>query len=319
MSRYPPLIRWLIYAALADWLLARTLTRLGIFMPKSPMLIVFYQSLTQAGLAAAAFAGLLVLTVLLIWALKAWSTGGERPMAIALGLLVFLSIIFLFIQPPAPLGLFYQLVLISVLVHICWRGCRQVDSQSKRLAVLFPTLALLTGSVGHLTQLAGLTEPGLPLFQAGELLVVLSAFTFWLAYGRPGSGWIWIGAALPALGFTIFRLLDPATSGILAIWSTGLTLYLPWPFYTFSIWLNGVAVLASLRRGETAAGAILLLASGGFASQLTSHTFLGLIGLRLLWLQDTPEQSRLHAQQKARIGSAERKSISTYTTFVRPD
>ena len=42
-------VRWLVWAALADWLVTRTLTRSAIFMPKTPAVIAVYQALTLAG------------------------------------------------------------------------------------------------------------------------------------------------------------------------------------------------------------------------------------------------------------------------------
>ena len=78
------------------------------------------------------------------------------------------------------------------------------------------------------------------------------------------------------------HLVNPAMSGILAIWSTGLTLYLPWPLYAVSLWLVSVAAIVSLRRGDPAGWAILLLVAGGYAPQLSAQLFLSLIALWLL-------------------------------------
>ncbi len=50
----------------------------------------------------------------------------------------------------------------------------------------------------------------------------------------------------------------------MTIWSIGLTLYLPWPAYSASLWLTGVAAIRSIRRRERAGWAILLRAAGGF-------------------------------------------------------
>jgi hypothetical protein len=281
-ARLSPLMRWLVWAALADWLLARTLSRLGIFIPKSPALVSAYQSLILVGQAAASFAGLLVVTVLLVWTLRAWSYGKQRPTAFAFATLVFLSIVFLFLQAPSLLSMFYQTLLLVALIYLGWAGWRRAHSLLARLTNLFPTLALMAGAGGYLAQLSGLIGWELYIFQVGELFVVLSGFLFWAGHGWPAKSKDWFLAALPALGFAIFRIMDPATTGILAIWSIGLTLYLPWPAYTLSLWLVGVAVLASARRGDPVSGAILLLVSGGFAPQLSSQAFFGLAGLGLL-------------------------------------
>jgi hypothetical protein len=289
-----PLIRWLVWAALLEWLLARTLTRLGIFMPKSPALISAYRLLTQAGQGAAAFAGVLVVTVLLVWAIRAWMVGNERPVAFILGMLVFLSTIFLFLQPPTFLSVFYQLLLLVGLLYLAWAGLRRARSLLEKVAYLVPAFALLAGVGGHLAQLSGFLGLELVIFQTGELLVVMSGFLFWAAFGRQARRLDWILAAAPALGFSVFRLLDPATTGILVIWSTGLTLYLPWPVYTLCLWLTGITLLTSLRRADPVAALILLLFSGGFAPQLSSQAFYGLVGLGLFGGRDVivkPDES----------------------------
>ncbi len=71
-------------------------------------------------------------------------------------------------------------------------------------------------------------------------------------------------------------------TGILAICSSGLTLYLPWPLYALALLLACVMVIGCLRRGEPAGWALLLLAAGGYAPQLSYQAFLGLVGLWLL-------------------------------------
>ena len=71
-------------------------------------------------------------------------------------------------------------------------------------------------------------------------------------------------------------------AGIMAIWSTGLTMYLPWPLYALSLWLFGATLLALWRQGSPSAWALLLLAAGGYAPQLSSQVFYSLIGLWLL-------------------------------------
>lgn len=299
MIRNTILSRWLVYAALMEWLLARTITRLGIFMPKSAMLISVYQSLTLLGQIAATFAGLFVLAVILDWAWKTLEKGNNKPGVIFMGLLVFMSTIFLFIQPPLLLALSYQFLLLSAIGYTGWMGLRSALHMRKKVAIFASMLALQSGVAGHLMQLLGLQEVSLAIFKAGELFVLVSAFWVWMAFGRPASRRSWIVASLPAVAFTLFRLLDPATSGILAIWSTGMTLFLPWPFYTLSLWVVGVTVLACWRKDEPILEGILLLSSGGFAAQMTSHAFFGLVGLGLLGTSARTVESKVPEGERA--------------------
>jgi len=119
--------------------------------------------------------------------------------------------------------------------------------------------------------------------------------------GERWSTYLW--AAIPALGFSALSLANPSMAGILSIWSTGLTLFLPWPVYALSLWLSGVVVIASWRSGEPTGWALLLLAAGGYAPQLSSGAFFGLVGLILL-CRAIPQFTRLDpAVQNARLTS----------------
>jgi hypothetical protein len=71
-------------------------------------------------------------------------------------------------------------------------------------------------------------------------------------------------------------------TGIIAIWSMGLTLYLPWPLYALGLWLTGVTVIQAMRQGNAAGWAILLLMAGGYAPQLSVHAFLSLLAQWML-------------------------------------
>jgi hypothetical protein len=301
------LTRYLVYAALVDWLLARTLTRLGIFMPKSPLLISIYQSLTLLGQAAATFAGLLVLVYLLVVASRNTGKGNNQLQVVLPGTLVFVSIFFLLIQPPISLAAFYHILLFTALTATSWYGLRSPLPIETRLAIIFSMLALQAGTASHLVQLLGLQEAGLSIIKAGELMVLLSVLFLWIAFGRPASRRAWFAAALPALAFTIFRLVDPATSGILAIWSTGLTLYLPWPFYSLGLWLGVVTIIACWKKDKRLVEGILLIVSGGFAAQMTSHAFLGLVGLGLIAASPAPGESNLGGEEVVALKAGQKR------------
>ncbi|MEK7786218.1 MAG: hypothetical protein AAB658_12470, partial [Chloroflexota bacterium] len=61
----PVFFRWLTIAALADWLITRTVTRTAIFMPKPPPVVAAYQALTLLGQLAFTVTGLLALAAAL--------------------------------------------------------------------------------------------------------------------------------------------------------------------------------------------------------------------------------------------------------------
>lgn len=270
------IVPWLAAAALVEWLIARTLTRSAIFMPKSPPVISAYQGLTLLGQLATTLTGLLAL-IALVWLI--WEAVRVRRLfqgGCLIGLLG-LSLIALIIPATHAASVVYHMLVVLVIADLG----RQVWSQAAqrqvwRLAHMIPVLALLVAGIYQITE-------ALPVFNLGEGLVVASGFAFYAAAHRSKTPlWVWLAAALPALAFSAMYLINPSITGIMAIWSTGLTLYLPWPLYAASLYLAGVAVVAALRTGDPAGWAILLLAAGGYPPQLSSHVILGMVALALL-------------------------------------
>ncbi|HKZ53842.1 MAG TPA: hypothetical protein VJ123_00065 [Anaerolineales bacterium] len=343
MSRLPAPFRWLAYAALADWLLGRTLSRSAIFMPKTPLVISAYQALNFLAAFAATLASLLAWIALLWIAWRSWQAFGEvrrRPRRqarydadggvgalgedVGVGLdsgggradqRRFLAGAFAASMPLTILALvllsgyglirplngwasisnhLLGLLLVSMLMAQGWGRTRQKPKPS----TLVPATAIILGILYQLLPAAqpelGLMGPPLSnaLFGLGELLFVLTAVAVWWENGRSAPGWAYGVAAGPALAFAALRLANPALAGILAIWSAGLTLYLPGPLYGLGIWLGSVATIAMLKEGRPAAWAILLFASAGFAPQLSTQLFLALIGLWILTTEEDMGASR---------------------------
>ncbi|MCA9947034.1 MAG: hypothetical protein KC449_26320 [Anaerolineales bacterium] len=309
------LFKWLAVAAVVEWLLVRTFTRAAIHIPKSSFMISLYAAVNQIGLVAAAFVALLAF-VLLLW--LAWQTRQAIILPLMLLGLVLLSVLFLVIVPPVWLAVAYQLLAISAVILIASYGVRTrwVAPEKKKgrwgtAMVLFPACALLAGLLVQLLPnlYALLGWPGPPpittvLFNLGELFVVASVIIWWWESrsldGHTHSWKPWLLAAFPALLFALSFWRDPAMTGILTIWSTGLTLFLPWLVYVLALWLAGGMVLADWHTRPNFAYAILLLASAGYAPQLSSQLFCALIGLWLLQLplsRNQPVQRRLPERQ----------------------
>jgi hypothetical protein len=150
-------------------------------------------------------------------------------------------------------------------------------------ALLFSELYQVTPSIYEALHWPGPPAWTTTLFNFGELLVVLSPIGLWWTYRRKDDRRsLYTLALIPALAVSILHYLDPATTGIMAIWSVGLTLYLPWPIYGLSVWLASVTVIRSAQQGTAAGWVILLLAAGGYAPQLSTQAFLGIIALWLI-------------------------------------
>jgi hypothetical protein len=308
MNTYSILIRLLVFAALADWLVGRTLTRLAIFMPKPPFLVWVFESVDAIGRTAASLAGLLTILLLLTLAWTRLQAGRDRYSALLWVVLVALSLGFLFVQPGPALMSVFQAGMFSALLAASWFAWKNADQAIKKLAIIFPTMALGVGAIAHSSQL-DLHLRTLSILQAGEFFVVLCPLFLWLAFGRRAPLKIWLIAFIPVLAFTAGILSSPAETGILVIWSTGLTLYLPWPLYSISLWLAGVTILSSAKQEGWPAKILLLLAAGGFAPQLSTHAFLGLIALLLFSI---PEARPDPSFQE--IGEAESASKEVFST-----
>ncbi len=289
MHRYPPLLPFLVIVSLADWLLARTLTRLLIFLPKSPLLIAFYQGFTFAGQLSTTLASLLNLSVLL-WIIGQHLRIERRPWLASTWIaVVVIGLIALFIPLPLGLMIAYRLLVLMAIAMEGWRAISAGETLAQKAAHAVPVLVLMAGGLQQGTQLIyrALSLAFLPrlsemLFNLGEFLLVIGSVIIWWAYGRGTSWRVWLGSAVLPAGFITLYTANPALTGIIAIWSMGLTLYLPWVLYVFAIWLSSVSLLVLLRRGNSLGWAILLLAAGGYAPQSNTQALYGLIALWLL-------------------------------------
>ena len=282
MTHLPPLFRWLTFAALADWLITRTLTRAGVFIPKSPVWITLYQGATLVGQVASTLAGLLALAALGWVAWQEWQSHRKIAFPLILVTLAGLSLLFLFIPAVGWPGVANRFLFLIALTMIFWRARRQLWLLVPILALMISSLYQLLPTFYETLHLAGPPPFSLTLFNLGEVLVVLSGLGFGWIQGRGTTHWEWGLAALPAIAFTGMFLSVPAMAGIFSIWSVGLTLFLPWPTYTLSVWAATIAILKAMREKGSLGWGILLLAAGGYASQLSAQSFYGLIAVWIL-------------------------------------
>lgn len=288
MDRQPLFSRWLPLAALLDWSVLRTFTRMVIFMPKSELFIQVYLGLNWLGQLAATTAGLLAILGL-GWV--AWRSYKERDLFFFLvcNLLLVASLVFLRLPATGALLVGFQGLLAAGVANRLWRAWDGIPRWNEKtplllvgLALLASQISLLASSLVRTSAWSDFASPSQIVFYLGEALVLVSAASLWVLYGQGASLKTWGVAGLVTFAFTLPRLLNPSMTGILTIWSTGLTLYLPWPAYTASLWLASTAVFHSLKHRQPAGWAILLLAAGGYAPQLSVHAFYGL--LAYAWL-----------------------------------
>lgn len=264
-------------------------------MPKSGLVQLAFEGLTWAGAFAASAVGLLAVVTAGWIAWQARKHAGSALAAAWAGLIGF-SMVGLVVPLSAGLLVAHHLLLLAVLVGVLARGSSWGWNAPTVLAASVPAAALAAGAAAQMIPAIytamGWSGPGdaeIP-FRVGEATAALSPLAVWWAYGRGGRWTHWVAATLPAFAFAAVSLAAPSMAGVLAIWSTGLTLYLPWPLYALSLWLAAETVLVDWRRGGTAAAALLLLAAGGYSPQLSSHALLGLVAL---WLLALPSGARV--------------------------
>ena len=292
-----PLLGLLAAAALTDWLVTRTLTRLAIFLPKSPLMISGYQALSWLGLLGSTLAALLVVVGSVRLVTVEWRQLGGKALALAAAGLVGLGLLFLVVPPGRWLVAYHLLALLclallgrrALLSHAVSRRVLLIPAAAMMCATLHQSAPALYGLLGW----AGPATWGKPAFLVGEALVIAGAAALWWGYGRGASGRVRLLALLPALLFAVAYLGSPAMTATVVIWSNGLTLYLPWWLYAGALWLMTTAVLeqAYIGDGRTAA-ALLLLAAAGYAPQLNSQFLMGVLALWLLQL--SPQLSPQH-------------------------
>ncbi len=299
----PPFLALLTAAALADWLVTRTVTRLAIFIPKTPEMIAGYQWLNWAGQFGSTLGALTALAGLAWIVREEWRTQRTPLLGATVAGLGVLGIVFLTAAPGDWLLGYYLLTLIALL-GLGRRAYRTAQPLTVRLAALIPALAMASAGLHQAgpALYAALHLPGPPVWSSrfylgGEGLVLAGALAIWLAYGRGAGIWAWLIAAPPALGFASAYLYTPAMTATIVIWSNGLTLFLPWWLYVAALWLTGAAVAQRFLAGDNrSAWAILLLAAAGYAPQLSSQFHYGLIALWLLALPPAAAPSRAAAK-----------------------
>lgn len=286
------LMNGLVVAAVMDWLLARTISRAAIFMPKTPLIISVYEGLTFAGQVAATLTSLLAVLAVgwLSWRLK---REGHSPLvSLSLVALIPSALLFTVIPSGSWTNFARQGLLIGALL-LLWSNVSRGLSKRLRLAWIIPLVGLIGGGLYH--QLSALSAEGIQLplsslvfYRIAEGAALTGAFSLWWVYGRPRmSPRVALVASVPALLFMIGYLLQPATTAALAIWSTGFPMNLPWYFYISALWAAAATVLVTRCPLPQVSTGILLLLAGGLAPQWSTYALLGLITIGVI-AEDPP-------------------------------
>ena len=289
----------LLAAVLAETLLLRGVIRIGVHVPKGEGVAGAFQAASFLGSLAFNFASLLAIglvVVILASMVQRMESSLGRVALVGLSLAMLSGLaLSLIIDAPAADALFG--VAVALLV-----GFITIVTVSERRVGLAATLALILVAAAYLSYQYyvlsylfyrildyGAVPPlTIEVLRLGEALAVVAAAAAFWAWGLPR--WRWVGkaglAAVAAvlLALTLAGLSPASTMAILALWTTGLSLFLPFPIYLLALALYLLTLVACWRSGDafwTAAGLLLVLLAG-YMAESTYHHLLLLVGVALL-------------------------------------
>ena len=289
----------LLAAALLETLLLRLVTRVGVHLPKGEGAAAAFQAASFLGSLAFNFASLMAtaLLVLVLASLVLRMAIGPGRLALAgLSAAMFWSLgLSLATDAPAADAMFGLAVALLVGLIALVLARERHAGPSAQLALALMVAAYLSYQyyiLGHLfyriLNFEAVPPLSIDVLRLGEVLAVAAAVTAFWAWGLPR--WRWVGTAGLAtvaallLTLTLAGLSSVSTMAILALWTTGLSLFLPFPIYLLALALYLLTVVACWRSGDgfwISAGLLLVLLAGYMPEATYQHLLL-LIGVALL-------------------------------------
>ena len=289
----------LLAAAVLETLLLRLVTRVGVHLPRGEAVSDGIQAASFFGALALNFASILaiVLVVLLLGSV-ALRTRNE-----------IVRLLFAAISGAMLWGLGWSLATgsatadalfgLSAVLLVGWLGlvlvARGGPTREVRLALAIIVFAYFCYQYYTLSHLAfrlldyGSVPPlSISVLRFGEGLVVVAGGAVFWAWGRGRwrrAGLVGVALVAGIVLAVAFSSLAPAsTTSILALWTTGMSFYLPLPVYLLSLAFYLLTIVACWRSGDAfwvAAGLTLLLVAG-YMPEATHHHLLLLLGVAFL-------------------------------------
>ena len=140
----------------------------------------------------------------------------------------------------------------------------------------------------RLLDYAELPPLGIDVLRWGEVLVVLAGAAVFWAWGSPRwrlAGRVGIAAVVGFVAVVGLSTMTPSsTTSILALWTTGMSFFLPSPVYLLSLALYLVTVVACFRDKDAfwLGTGLLLLLVAGYMPEATYHHLLVILGVGFL-------------------------------------
>jgi len=321
VAGFSPLIITFLVAVLAETLLLRIVVRVGVHVPKHSVFTGLFESASTLGSLAFNFASVLalvLLTIVLTFAIANKRSRAFSPLIAVLSVALFLGLFLTLVtntpEADALFGVSAALLAVTILI-VAIRTSHVTPAVGLALGLMvaaylsyeYYTLSYVFYRILDYTTIPPLSLDALRL---GEALAMVAAGTVFLAWGLPRWGTIGrAGAATVAvvlLALTVAGLSPVSTMAILALWTTGVSLFLPFPIYLLALALFLLTIVACFRDRDTywiAVGLLLVLLAGYMAESTYQH-LLFLLGI--LFLSGIAQQEDLRSPKRAQvINSAE--------------
>ena len=291
-----PLAITLLAAVLAETLLLRIVVRVGVHVPKHSVFTGLFEAASTLGSLAFNFASvlaLILLTLILTFVITNRRSRAFSPLIVFLAAALFVGL-FLTLVTEAPeadalFGVAAALLALTVLIT------------AMRVGDLTPAVAIALGlmvaaylsyeyyTLGYvfyrIFDVAAIPPLSLDALRLGEALAMVAAGAVFFAWGLPRWGNIGrAGAAVVTvilLALIVAGLSPASTMAILALWTTGVSLFLPFPVYLLALALFLLTIVACFRDRQATwitAGLLLVLLAGYMAESTYQH-LLFLIGI----------------------------------------
>lgn len=282
-------LRALAAAALLEVALQRTFYRVGLFLPREGPFRVAYALLTGLGSFAFNLASVLAYLAAGWLAVRAVRSGRRATGAAiaSFGTAALLAALGGGTPGPALRPLFA-----AATIAVAWPALRPGHAgagATRRALGRWAAGAVAAAMLASTYASAGAGDGGTPgavgAQLAGEALVLVAALLLaatWAAAGAPGRGAGLAVGAIAGAGFLAGWAAAPAVTGILALWTVGLRLFLPVPLYAVALAGHAAAAAGWWRAGSLRGPALCLLLAAGFLLDSTYGQLLALLGLAVV-------------------------------------
>lgn len=288
----PSLLAAIAVVGLIELALLRLLYRIGLFIPRDGPFLDVYRLTTWLGSLAFDLVTILALAALAALALLSWRT--RRAETVAFGALLLLAVAVPFV-PAEGEDLGRAAFTTSALAAVAAIAARSLRSHpvplAERIAVVAVAAVVATAQWHVLAEAvaraSGTAVAGASLdARIGEGIALLAAFALAAAAlrgARPARRAL-IAAAVATAALASALVALPHLTGIVLLWSAGLTLALPLPLYLGAFAALLVAIAAELRRPERRprAAAMAILLAAGVVPQSSAHALLAVVALAAL-------------------------------------